>query len=96
MSVTRRAFIAASTGLIAAFTIDCVREEPGLPPPGTVYGRVKGGLSSGSPDNPSRGFVTLLDGRTLEATHSGNRIRPGKSVLLSHDGNEWSVLYAEA
>jgi hypothetical protein len=100
--VTRRAFLVASAGaaatLAAAARPAAARDDPRPAPAGPVYGRTgPQGIRPGTAVAPSRGVVTLLDGRVLEATHvTGRGIGAGKSLLLAPDGEgKWSVLYAE-
>ncbi len=100
-AVTRRAFLAATTGsiaVLAAGTSGAAGTDSPAVPSGPVYGRVgRRGLSPGTASAPSRGDVILLDGRVLEASHvTGRGIRPGASVLLAPGaGGGWSILYAE-
>lgn len=99
--VTRRAFLATSAGAIAAAATLRAASAPATSPPGPlgpVAGRTGAcGLAPGSPSDPSRGAVTLLDGRTLVASHSTRwPIGPGKAVLIAPEPDgTWSVLYAE-
>jgi hypothetical protein len=97
--VTRRTFMIASAGIVAAhagaaYSLSGQSEAPAA---GTVYGRVgSAGIPSGTSLAPSRAKVILLDGTSLQASHVGRDIRPNRSVLLSPDPHGgWSVLYAE-
>jgi hypothetical protein len=97
--VTRRTFLIASGGVVAAHAgaADSLSGQAEAPAAGTVYGRVgSAGIPSGTSFAPSRAEVILLDGRSLQASHVGRDIRPNRSVLLSPDRRGgWSVLYAE-
>ncbi len=98
--LSRRAFLAKSSGAIAALAVGrrALGASPRAEPPGPVYGRVgPRGLAGGSSVAPSSGEVILIDGRVLRASHVGPRgIGAGKSVLLAPEGDRgWSVLYAE-
>ena len=96
---TRRTFLIASTGIVAAHasTAVCIPTQAKAPCYGAVYGRVgSAGIPSGTSFAPSQGEVTLLDGTLLQASHVSSGIRPNRSVLLSADPpGEWSILYAE-
>lgn len=101
-AVTRRAFLATSTGAVTtaalAARLEAIQEDSRPAPDGVVYGRVgRRGISPGTASHRSRGEVVLLDGRVLEVTHvTSQGIAAGKSVLLSPDGSGgWSILYAE-
>jgi hypothetical protein len=97
--VTRRTFLIASAGIMAAHAgaADSFSGQAEPPPAGTIYGRVgSGGFPSGTSFAPSRAEVILLDGTSLDASHVGGLIRPSGSVLLSPaPQGGWSVLYAE-
>ena len=97
---TRRAFLASSAIAIAAASLRAsAAPATSHPEPlGPVAGRTGPlGLAPGTSTGPSRGVVTLLDGRTLVASHSTRwPIGPGKSVLIAPEPDgTWSVLYAE-
>ncbi len=101
VSITRRVFLASSAGAIAALAIvpAAALADDRPEPRGPVYGRTgPGGISPGSSDGPSRGPVTLLDGRTIEASHvTGWRIGAAKGVFLGpNPKGGWSILYAES
>lgn len=100
--VTRRLFLASSAGAIvaaSALRAPASPPEPRTPDPlGPVPARTGPlGLRPGTPSRPSQGTVILLDGRTLEASHSTRwRIGPDKALLLAPEPDgTWSVLYAE-
>ena len=91
--VTRRAFLAASAGSVAALAAARpvpVRADSCPAPPGPVYGRTGvRGIPPGTARAPARGEVVLLDGRVLEVSHvNGLRIGAGRSVWLAPDGHE--------
>lgn len=95
--MSRRDFLGSVA--VAAVAPAIVRAQPRPEPAGPVYGRTgPRGIAPGTASRPSRGPVTLLDGRTLDAGHvTAWRIAPGKGVLLAPDGDGgWSILYAEA
>ena len=97
ISLTRRAFVATCSGAIAALALDG-RGLAHPAPTGPVYGRTgRGGIGPGTPSNPSRGEVILLDGRVIEATHvNRGSIPAGGSVWLAPEADgSWSILYAE-
>jgi hypothetical protein len=97
--VTRRSFVAMAAGVVTTLGAGALPNT--LPATslsaGTIYGRAgRRGIASGTLSAPSQGKIVLLDGATVEATHVSQKILPGKSVLLSPDGQgKWSVLYAE-
>ncbi len=99
--LTRRGFLAASASTVAALGVAgraVARIDRAAAPSGPVYGLVEApGIGPATAHRPSRGRVTLLDGRVLEATHVASRgIGAGKSVFLAHEaGGAWSILYAE-
>jgi hypothetical protein len=97
--VTRRTFLIASAGIVAAHAgaAESLSGQAEAPPTGTVYGRVgSAGMPSGTSFAPSRAEVILLDGTSLQASHVGGLIRANSSVLLSPaPQGGWSVLYAE-
>ena len=97
--VTRRTFMIASAGIVAAHAgaAYSLSGQFDAPAAGTVYGRVgSGGIPSGTSLAPSRAEVILLDGTSLQASHVSRDIRPNRSVLLSSESHGgWSVLYAE-
>jgi hypothetical protein len=97
--VTRRTFLIASAGIVAAHAgaADSLSGQAEAPPAGTVYARVgSAGIPSGTSFAPSRAEVILLDGTSRQASHVSRNIRPNRSVLLSPDPHGgWSVLYAE-
>jgi hypothetical protein len=97
--VTRRTFLIASAGIVAAHAgaAESLSGQAEAAPTGTVYGRVgSAGIPSGTSFAPSRAEVILLDGTSLQASHVGGLIRPNRSVLLSPaPQGGWSVLYAE-
>jgi hypothetical protein len=97
--VTRRTFLIASAGIVAAHAgaANSLSGQAEAPAAGTLYGRVgSAGIPSGTSFVPSRAEVILLDGTSLEASHVSGQIRPHRSVLLSPaPQGGWSVLYAE-
>jgi hypothetical protein len=97
--VTRRTFLIASAGIVAAHAgaANSLSGQAEARPAGTVYGRVgSAGIPSGTSFAPSRAEVILLDGTSLEASHVGGLIRPNASVLLSPaPQGGWFVLYGE-
>ena len=97
--VTRRTFLIASAGIVAAHVgaADSFSGRADAPAAGTVYGHVgPAGIPAGTSIAPSRAEVILLDGTSLQASHVSGHIRPNRSVLLSPDPQGgWSVLYAE-
>jgi len=102
VTLTRRAFLASSAGALAVVPVLTAlaadrpphRAEPHGPVPARTGPE---GLAPGSPTDPSRGEVVLLDGRTLVTTHTTHwRIGPGRSVLIAPEPDgTWSLLYAE-
>jgi hypothetical protein len=100
-NVSRRAFLESSTGIAAGLFLAHpapAQVDARLKPAGVLYGRAgKRGIPAASSAEPARGDVVLLDRTTIVTTHHGRHgIGPGKSVLLSPDGDGgWFVLYAE-
>jgi hypothetical protein len=97
--VTRRVFLIASAGVLAAYggATTAISAHGKTPCAGAVYGRTgKKGIPAGTSSTPSKAEVVLLDGTSLQAAHVSGAIRPDRSVLLSPDPRGgWAVLYAE-